>query len=91
MWGAFNVTSLKNLSTLHHPVPYVVIGHMGVQTESCFNIYTCSIKMRAIQDNGIGTKQMADLGGNFYVSYLNIKFKSVLYNNSITFYLLVGW
>lgn len=68
MWGAVNVTNLKNLSSLHHPIPYVVIGHMGVQTESCFNIYTCSVKMRSIQDNGIGTKQMVDLGGNFYVS-----------------------
>ncbi|CAO1316046.1 unnamed protein product [Diamesa tonsa] len=67
MWGAFNVSSVKNLSALHHPIPYVVIGHMGVQTESCFNIYSCSVKMRAIQDNGIGTKQMADLGGNFYL------------------------
>lgn len=53
---------------LRHPVRYVVVGHMGVQTEPCFNIYTCSIKMRAIQDNSIGSKGLLDVSANFYVS-----------------------
>lgn len=66
-WGALNHSKLLNLTRLSHPVKYVVVGHMGVQTEPCFNIYTCSVKMRSIQDNAIGNKGLLDVSANFYV------------------------
>lgn len=46
---------------------------MGVQTEPCFNLYTCSIKMRAIQDNSIGNKGLADVSANFYVGWMWVR------------------
>lgn len=67
-WGALNHSKLINMTRLKHPVKYVVVGHMGVQTEPCFNIYTCSVKMRSIQDNSIGNRGLLDVSANFYVS-----------------------
>lgn len=77
-WGAINTKSMQNMTKLMHPVKYVVIGHMGVQTEPCFNIYTCSVKMRAVQDNAIGNKMLVDLSGNFYVNVFMITFVNVM-------------
>jgi peptidoglycan recognition protein LA len=67
-WGALNHSKIVEMKKLKHPTKYVVVGHMGVQTEPCFNIYTCSVKMRAIQDNAIGNKGYFDVSANFYVS-----------------------
>uniref|UniRef100_A0A1B0FQA6 Peptidoglycan recognition protein family domain-containing protein n=1 Tax=Glossina morsitans morsitans TaxID=37546 RepID=A0A1B0FQA6_GLOMM len=66
-WGASE--NAKNLTIpLKHPIPYVMITHIGVQSQPCYNIYKCSIKMRSIQDAAIAEKGLPDISSNFYVS-----------------------
>ncbi|XP_017840744.2 peptidoglycan-recognition protein LA isoform X1 [Drosophila busckii] len=66
-WGASDNTQ-KLQVPLPHPAPYVLITHIGVQSQPCFNIYKCSIKMRTIQDSAIAEKNLPDIQSNFYVS-----------------------
>jgi hypothetical protein len=68
IWGAQNHTKVKDMKRLKHPVKHVVVGHMGVQTEPCFKVYECAVKMRSIQDNAMGNKGLLDVSANFYVS-----------------------
>ncbi|XP_055912640.1 peptidoglycan-recognition protein LA isoform X1 [Eupeodes corollae] len=65
-WGTSEQT--KNLTyPLSHPIPYVMITHVGVQSTPCYNIYKCSIKMRTLQDSSIAEKGLPDISSNFYV------------------------
>lgn len=65
-WGASDqATNLTH--RLNHPIPYVMITHVGVQSVPCFTIYKCSIKMRTIQDSSIAEKGLPDISSNFYV------------------------
>ncbi|XP_067644487.1 peptidoglycan-recognition protein LA isoform X2 [Eurosta solidaginis] len=65
-WGASELA--KNLIIpLKHPIPYVLITHIGVQSKPCENVYKCSIKMRTIQDSAIAEKNLPDIQSNFYV------------------------
>lgn len=68
-WGAADIPNELNKS-LEHPIPYVLITHIGVQSKPCDNLYNCSIKMRTIQDSAIAEKKWGDLPANFYVSLL---------------------
>lgn len=65
-WGAASIST--NLPILDHPIPHVIITHIGVQSQPCDNVYNCSIKMRTIQDSAIAEKNFGDLQANFYVS-----------------------
>lgn len=69
-WGSSELadksTAIK--TPLKHPVPYVLITHVGVQSRPCNNVYNCSIKMRTLQDSSIAEKRFDDLPANFYVS-----------------------
>lgn len=65
-WGDSQLSKLTNKLT--HPIPYVMITHIGVQSTPCKNVYKCSIKMRTIQDSAIAEKSLPDLPANFYVS-----------------------
>lgn len=69
-WGAtaFNENMGQSVQ-LKHPIPYVLITHIGVQSNPCDNVYNCSIKMRTIQDAAIAEKRLNDLPANFYVSH----------------------
>lgn len=71
-WGA-NGHNKKDKSseiqTLDHPIPYVIITHVGVQSKPCHNVYKCSIKMRTIQDSAIAERGLPDLPANFYVNF----------------------
>ena len=66
-WGASELAN-KLKVPLEHPIPYVLITHIGVQSTPCYNIYKCSIKMRTIQDSAIAEKGLPDIQANFYVS-----------------------
>lgn len=66
-WGASELS--KTLTApLKHPIPYVIITHIGVQSKPCETVYKCSIKMRTIQDSAIAEKNLPDIQANFYVS-----------------------
>ncbi|XP_073840309.1 peptidoglycan recognition protein LA isoform X3 [Musca autumnalis] len=65
-WGASELAN-KLKVPLNHPIPYVLITHIGVQSTSCYTIYKCSIKMRTIQDSAIAEKGLPDIQSNFYV------------------------
>lgn len=41
----------------------------GLSVGADFDIYTCSVKMLAIQDNSMGNKGPFDVSANFYVSF----------------------
>lgn len=41
----------------------------GLSDETCFDIYTSSVKIRAIQDNSMENKGPFDVSANFYVSF----------------------
>lgn len=56
------------IAELTHPIPYVLVTHVGVQSNPCDNVYNCSIKMRTIQDSAIAEKSLEDLPANFYVN-----------------------
>lgn len=77
-WGASNIKDVSKRIPLHHPVQYVIITHIGVQSRPCDNVYACSIKMRTIQDSAIAEKGLFDVPANFYVS-------SILMLNDLTF------
>lgn len=66
-WGASELAN-KLTVPLEHPIPYVLITHIGVQSTPCYTIYKCSIKMRTIQDSAIAEKGLPDIQSNFYVS-----------------------
>lgn len=85
-WGSANKSDLSRMHKLEHPIPFVVVGHVGVQSglnspllilssysyqiftvAPCFTIYTCSIKIRSVQDNSIASKNLPEINGNFYV------------------------
>ncbi|XP_013109991.1 peptidoglycan-recognition protein LA isoform X1 [Stomoxys calcitrans] len=66
-WGASDLVANKLSVPLKHPIPYVLITHIGVQSVPCYNIYKCSIKMRTIQDSAIAEKGLVDIQSNFYV------------------------
>ncbi|XP_037817544.1 peptidoglycan-recognition protein LA isoform X1 [Lucilia sericata] len=65
-WGASELAN-KLTIPLKHPIPYVMITHIGVQSTPCYTIYKCSIKMRTIQDSAIAEKGLPDIQSNFYV------------------------
>ncbi|KAL5291598.1 PGRPLA family protein [Megaselia abdita] len=65
-WGASDQPTNLTIP-LDHPVPYVLITHVGVQNTPCFNVYKCSIKMRTIQDSSVAEKYLPDINSNFYV------------------------
>lgn len=67
-WGAAHIPNELS-KNLEHPIPYVIITHIGVQSRPCDNLYNCSIKMRTIQDSAIAEKKWNDLPANFYVSF----------------------
>lgn len=67
-WGAATISPANALS-LKHPIPQIIITHIGVQSNPCDNVYNCSIKMRTIQDSSIAEKKLNDLPANFYVSH----------------------
>lgn len=72
-WGASEQPT--NLTKkLEHPIPYVLITHVGVQNTPCFNVYKCSIKMRTIQDSSVAEKYLPDINSNFYVSIILVCF-----------------
>ncbi|XP_017956461.1 peptidoglycan-recognition protein LA isoform X2 [Drosophila navojoa] len=66
-WGASDRSKPLKIP-LEHPIPYVLITHVGVQSIPCVNLYKCSIKMRTIQDSAIAEKSLPDIQSNFYVS-----------------------
>lgn len=68
-WGASELANKLSVP-LKHPIPYVMITHIGVQSNPCYTIYKCSIKMRTIQDSAIAEKGLPDIQSNFYVSLL---------------------
>lgn len=68
-WGAANIPN-EFTKNLEHPILYVIITHIGVQSRPCDNLYNCSIKMRTVQDSAIAEKRWNDLPANFYVSCL---------------------
>lgn len=65
-WGAARITSGL---PLNHPIPHVIITHVGVQENPCENLFTCSIKMRTFQDAAIAEQKIIDIPANFYVSF----------------------
>ncbi|KAM7357889.1 peptidoglycan recognition protein LA isoform 2-T2 [Cochliomyia hominivorax] len=65
-WGASELAN-KLTVPLEHPIPYVLITHIGVQSTPCYTIYKCSIKMRTIQDSAIAEKGLPDIQSNFYI------------------------
>ena len=67
-WGSTEVNADGQLPLLKHPIPYVLVSHVGVQSNPCDNVYNCSIKMRTIQDSAIAERSLDDLPANFYVS-----------------------
>ncbi|CAD7003637.1 unnamed protein product [Ceratitis capitata] len=54
-WGASELSKTLTIP-LKHPIPYVIITHIGVQSIPCLTVYKCSIKMRTIQDSAIAEK-----------------------------------
>lgn len=74
-WGAVNIPN-EFIKKLEHPIPYVLITHIGVQSRPCDNVYNCSIKMRTIQDSAIAERKWHDLPANFYVSSCVIRKKN---------------
>ena len=67
-WGA---SDASEITPLEHPISWVLITHIGVQSKPCATVYNCSIKMRTIQDSAVAEKKWKDLPANFYVSVRN--------------------
>lgn len=71
-WGSIQIDESSTKAVpLAHPIPYVIITHIGVQSKPCDNVYNCSIKMRTIQDSAIAERGLIDMPANFYVSEIN--------------------
>jgi hypothetical protein len=68
-WGSNNNSGFSRMHKLEHPISMVIIGHVGVQSKPCFTIYSCSIKIRSVQDNAVASKNLPEIGGNFYVRF----------------------
>uniref|UniRef100_A0A2Y9D2Z7 Peptidoglycan recognition protein family domain-containing protein n=1 Tax=Anopheles merus TaxID=30066 RepID=A0A2Y9D2Z7_ANOME len=64
-WGAQQ--GVHGPYKLPHPIPYVLITHIGVHSEICSDVHVCSIKMRTLQDAAIAEKSLQDIPSNFYV------------------------
>lgn len=83
-WGATDLPSGNGKPIpLKHPIPYVFLTHIGVQSKPCNNVYNCSIKMRTIQDSAIAEKRFTDISANFYVSFYYLKKKAKKKENTI--------
>lgn len=63
-WGAAKVSVAPSLE---HPIPHVIITHVGGLSNPCDSVYNCSIKMRTIQDKAIAEQNKIDIKANFYV------------------------
>uniref|UniRef100_A0A9I3FGV2 Peptidoglycan recognition protein family domain-containing protein n=1 Tax=Anopheles epiroticus TaxID=199890 RepID=A0A9I3FGV2_9DIPT len=63
-WGAQDV---RGPYELPHPIPYVLITHIGVHSEHCTDVHVCSIKMRTLQDAAIAERSLLDIPSNFYL------------------------
>lgn len=67
-WGTLDLSeNIKLMKALQHPVNYVLVTHVGIQTTTCDNVYFCSIKMRILQDAAVAEKTFLDIQSNFYV------------------------
>ncbi|XP_050072780.1 peptidoglycan-recognition protein LA-like [Anopheles maculipalpis] len=64
-WGAQQ--GVHGPYELTHPIPYVLITHIGVHSEICSDVHVCSIKMRTLQDAAIAERSLQDIQSNFYV------------------------
>ncbi|XP_058123110.1 peptidoglycan-recognition protein LA-like [Anopheles ziemanni] len=64
-WGAQQ--NIRGPYDLTHPIPYVLITHVGVHAKNCTNVHMCSIKMRTLQDAAIAEKSLRDIPSNFYL------------------------
>lgn len=54
--------------SLDHPIPHVIVTHIGGLSNPCDSVYNCSIKMRTIQDKAIAEHNKVDIKANFYVN-----------------------
>uniref|UniRef100_A0A3F2YVD5 Peptidoglycan recognition protein family domain-containing protein n=1 Tax=Anopheles culicifacies TaxID=139723 RepID=A0A3F2YVD5_9DIPT len=64
-WGAQQ--GVHGPYELTHPIPYVLITHIGVHSENCSDVHVCSIKMRTLQDAAIAERSLHDIPSNFYI------------------------
>uniref|UniRef100_A0A1Y9GZ03 Peptidoglycan recognition protein family domain-containing protein n=1 Tax=Anopheles dirus TaxID=7168 RepID=A0A1Y9GZ03_9DIPT len=64
-WGAQQ--GVRGPYELEHPIPYVLITHIGVHSENCSDVHVCSIKMRTLQDAAIAERSLRDIPSNFYM------------------------
>uniref|UniRef100_A0A3F2YX61 Peptidoglycan recognition protein family domain-containing protein n=1 Tax=Anopheles farauti TaxID=69004 RepID=A0A3F2YX61_9DIPT len=64
-WGAQQ--GVRGPYELEHPIPYVLITHIGVHSENCTDVHVCSIKMRTLQDAAIAERSLRDIPSNFYI------------------------
>uniref|UniRef100_A0A2Y9D1P3 Peptidoglycan recognition protein family domain-containing protein n=1 Tax=Anopheles funestus TaxID=62324 RepID=A0A2Y9D1P3_ANOFN len=64
-WGAQQ--GVHGPYELTHPIPYVLITHIGVHSENCPDVHVCSIKMRTLQDAAIAERSLQDIPSNFYI------------------------
>ncbi|XP_053663528.1 peptidoglycan-recognition protein LA-like [Anopheles marshallii] len=64
-WGA--QPGVHGPYELTHPIPYVLITHIGVHSENCPDVHVCSIKMRTLQDAAIAERSLQDIPSNFYI------------------------
>ncbi len=67
-WGAVETERMKKIPELKHPINFIMVTHVGVQTEPCYNLNDCTVNMRSYQDNAIATRNIPDIPANFYVS-----------------------
>uniref|UniRef100_A0A0K8VH19 Peptidoglycan-recognition protein LA n=1 Tax=Bactrocera latifrons TaxID=174628 RepID=A0A0K8VH19_BACLA len=70
-WGASELSKTLTVP-LKHPIPYVIITHIGVQSKPCETVYKCSIKMRTIQDSAIAEKKLTRHSGEFLCEWHKI-------------------
>lgn len=66
-WGAGPSKVAFVAARLLHPIPHVIVTHIGYGSKPCNNVYNCSTKMRTIQDAAIAKKGLDDMKANFYV------------------------
>lgn len=67
-WGAIENEAMNEIPPLKHPINYIMITHVGVQSEPCYSLNDCAVNMRTYQDNAIATRNLPDIPANFYVS-----------------------